>query len=279
MLKINLSNINNIVPKARIISNKFKTLLHSQLDQDIFVKSKKDLLQSSREEIFKAIDTSIKDENLIGEGSEAKVYKIQSSEYVVRLIKNENTDGFVDYKNSLSFLISSRDKINHVVAKLGEGCSIMEYLPGENLCKCKCPRELAGLSKSVYYDLYKKICYAKANGMVFDVSPSNIIYDSDKKTLTPIDFIRKKRFTEETLPLSDIFLSFSFYLLLPQQSLNKIFNILLKIAKSEINSKHPIHKISKKDMTEFFRLYKTYCATELFQSIDKIEKEILGKYK
>lgn len=279
MLKINQLKINNASPINKL-SSQFKALLPpNQLGQDIFISSKNQFLQSSKSEIFKAIDLSIKDENFLGEGSDAKVYKIPNTEYIVRLIKNKKNNGFVNYKKQLSFSITPRDKINHIVAKLGEGCSLMQHLKGTNLCEYMYSNELAELPQSIYYDLYKKICFAKANGMVFDFAPSNIIYDPNKKTLTPIDFIKKNHLIAGTLPLSDIFFSFADYLHLSQQTLNKIFNNLLEIAKKEINSKHPINNISKKDITEFFTLYKTYCETQLCQPVDKIEKEILSKFK
>ena len=129
-MQINFLNIPQIykLPKSSI-SNNEKIKFNPQLRTDtVSFSGNNDLLNLSNEEIIEKIKISITNpKNFIGEGSEAKVYKIENSSYCVRL---NYLDSKKFNKTSLCRNINDADKVNHIVAKLGKYSSIMRYIDG-----------------------------------------------------------------------------------------------------------------------------------------------------
>ncbi len=185
------------------------------LDKDTVSFKTLDLLQLPKKKIFEKIDKSIKNrENFIGSGGEAIVYRIDDTDYCVRL----NKDFIKDYKKSFSLKLREEDKINHVVARLGKGSSIMKYIEGYPVLsfsrsKAQPPSDeiakmIAELPEAAFNKLFKQICHAKDNQMIFDCNWTNVIVNPKEKTLTAIDFYKMIPDMPETVrPLDYIFAS------------------------------------------------------------------------
>jgi hypothetical protein len=148
-------------------------------------------LSKSKEKIFDQIDEAVENsENFLGAGSEAEVYKIPNTDYCVRL-----PYGTKDpiYKLQYSKDISIKEKINHAVAKLGGGASIMKYIPGFTYCSSEAPMEKVAemideMPQQAFDKLLHQVNYASEHGMYFDTGYRNIIIDPIKKEMTAIDF-------------------------------------------------------------------------------------------
>lgn len=166
--------------------------------------SKKDFLTLSKDEIIQKISDSIKPENFLGNGSQAVVYRIPDTNYCVRFVHSKIYDkNLQKFKTDLSFNLSEQDKINHVVAKLGRDCCILNYIEGQDCFRYKNKKELVNLPQDSYYSLFRQICYAKENNMIFDCNSTNVIYNPKDKTLTAIDFLpQNEDCPENVLPLS-----------------------------------------------------------------------------
>jgi hypothetical protein len=144
----------------------------------------------------------------MGEGGEAIVYKIPSTGYCVRI----NKDTAKDYDKSFTLETTAKDKVNHVVARLGNGSSIMTIVEGETLWKAKKdPLELAKNIQAVeeipvegFKNLIAQVCHANKHDMIFDSIGANIIVDTNHKKLIAIDFFQSV-FNEPITPLKSIY--------------------------------------------------------------------------
>lgn len=236
-------------------------------DSVSFSGRQKDLLELPREEIFEKISQSINNENLLGEGNEARVYKIAGTNYAFRhaRIPDDRTN-FTDYKKNLSFDINTDDKINHVVAKLGEDSAILRYLPGENCFVYNDKKELCNLPTDSYYNLYKQICFAKDNEMIFDCCETNIIYNPKDKSLTAIDFYKQDYgFPENVKPLSFIFSAIAPDKPLADNTLYKnllgsLVNVILKEFEPGVK---PAQNLGEIDINQLFRNFESYYKDEM----------------
>lgn len=153
-----------------------------------------------KEIIKKAIQARTKS-NFLGAGGEAEVYRIPDTQYCVRFFTKQ-----ADLPKSISFRLTENDKINHIAAKLGRNSSIMHYIEGENCFLYKNKKELAMLPTESYHRLFRQVCHAKENNMIFDCDATNIIYNPKDKSLTAIDFyIIDKNYPENVHPLSTIY--------------------------------------------------------------------------
>lgn len=160
-----------------------------------------DFLKLPKKEIIeKAIQAKTKS-NFLGAGGEAEVYRIPDTKYCVRFVKKQT-----DLPKSTSFRLTETDKINHIAAKLGRKASIMHYIEGENCFAYKNKKELSMLPTESYHRLFRQICHAKENNMIFDCDATNIIYNPKDKSLTAIDFYQiDKNYPENVHPLSTIY--------------------------------------------------------------------------
>lgn len=242
-----------------------------ELNADVisFSGREKDLLELPRKRIFAKIEAAIADKkNFLGEGSEAKTYRIPDTPYCVRVVKkNDDNDSLVDYKKLLSFNLDKKDKINHIVAKLAQGSCIMKYIEGGNCHFTKNQKELFDLPVESYHNLYKQIRYAKDNDMVFDSCPSNIIYNHKDKSLTAIDFYEQdKDFPENVRTLPVIFSVIAMSAKAPDQKLYKnLLGKLINVCLLEMESfaKTP-QDIADLEVNRLFNKFESYYAEENF---------------
>jgi hypothetical protein len=174
-----------------------------------------DFLNLPKNEIFEKINLALKNpKNKLGEGGEAYVYKIPNTEYCVRI----NRDNEKDFDKTLNFRINKKDKINHIVAKLGKGSSIMTIVKGETLWRIgKDPAELAqnietveGIPIEGFKKLITQVCEADKQGMIFDSIGANIIVNPSNRSITAIDFFQSA-FQEPFTPLKSIYASLTHF--------------------------------------------------------------------
>ena len=241
-----------------------------ELNADVisFSGREKDLLELPRKRIFAKIDAAIADnKNFLGEGSEAKTYRIPDTPYCVRVVKkNNDNDSLVDYQNLLSFKIDKKDEINHIVAKLKNGSSIMKYIEGEGCFLSKRSKELFNLPVESYYNLYKQIRYAKDNDMVFDCCPGNIIYNHKDKSLTAIDFyVQDNEFPEDVRTLPAIFSAIAMSAENSDYRLYKnLLGKLIQVCLVQIQSdKCTPNDVANLDINALFRKFESYCEAGL----------------
>ena len=74
------------------------------------------------------INKSLCDALKIGSGTEAKIYKILDTNYVIRV---PNSKKFINDSAKINFNISAQDRINHCIATVDD-CQIQKYIEGCN---------------------------------------------------------------------------------------------------------------------------------------------------
>lgn len=269
MIQINPIVANNIYKKDCTRQHS-SPLLSAKTCSDVVSfsgKNKKDLLELPEKEVIKKINESINAKNFLGEGIDAKVYKIPDTKYCVRIIKEQtdNTDiqsffNFIekienekeekcqDWAKSLSFNLSEQDRINHVVAKLSDGGTVMKFIEGENCFKYNNDKELCYLPLESYQKLYKQVVHAKNHNMIFDCARGNIIYNPENQSLTAIDFYEMdKDYPENVKPLSFIFSALS-----PQeQDINSLKHLTGLLLLTGLNDFEPNKKLSSLNFQDY----------------------------
>lgn len=214
-MQINFQNIphQTFYNTKQVQSPTFRLTSPLQCDTVSF-RGNKDLLELSDKEIFDRIQTSMSSiKNYLGQGGEARVYKIEGSDYCVRI---DHFD-FVKYdKTTLNRDISEADKVNHIVAKFGKFSSIMRYIEGSPVLSAnilpdsqeikRIAEEIAKMPVKSFNKFLKQICHAYDNDMIFDCCWPNVIINPKNQTITAIDF-NKNTENESLKPLSYMFSS------------------------------------------------------------------------
>lgn len=188
--------VHSVKDRADISNVSFKGI-DNHLLEDTFISSKQDLLTLSESEIIEKVNQTVANKNnYLGCGSEAVVYRIPDTDYCVRLKKNNKSK----LCHPVSFKLSTRDKINHVVAKIGKNAAILKFYEGfpsfvmnESNCKIiqsEVDKSLDELPVSAFSGLLRQVCFAKKHDMVFDCDWSNVIINPENKTITAIDFYK-----------------------------------------------------------------------------------------
>lgn len=176
---------NNIKSASKITFGQGFKLL-SFLKHDTVEISNKNIPALSEKKILELINASVNDKNFIGQGSQAKVYRIKNSDFVVKI--PYDTMFFRD-ENFYKTYVNDMDRVNHVEAKFENGITIMKLIKGDSLEYCRNYQKVAKLPVSAYNNLLKQICKAQKLDMYFDNVPANIIADYNSNTLTAIDFL------------------------------------------------------------------------------------------
>lgn len=159
---------------------------------------KKDLLTLPAQKIIEICETSIKEGILLGQGKEAMAYKIEEfPEYCVRQEKkySKSSDGF-----KLVRSLNKYDVVNHVVARLDEGTTLMKYIPGIPIKivssidpKKPIKETIQGLLANEFPERsFKKVLAqiedAKLKDIDFDRFGENLHVDPLNQEMTCIDF-------------------------------------------------------------------------------------------
>lgn len=253
----------------------------------------RDLLELSEEDVFKRIDESIVPENFLGQGTEAEVYRIKDTDYCVRIPYMAQDI----YRTMYSKELTPVDKVNHVVAKLGFGASIMKYFDGitpkwyqnNGSSRYKLQEQISIMPLKSYTDLLHQVAEAVDNEMVFDFSGGNLIVDTEKQKLTAIDFYGISDNPRPIKPMTEMYSALTCYGSLEKTG-KKIFDKVIDAGLEEFKpNKIPCMDVALFDFLEVCLKRMGYAYTEegeklksdiMFNadSLKKIKKaEILDK--
>ena len=177
---------------------------------------KKDLLSYSSKKIVEICEQAIKDRIKLGEGKEAIAYKIEN--YPAYCVRQERR-----YKKEIDHFKINRtlnkyDRINHVVARLDEGTTLMKYVSGMPIkiissldTKRPIKETIQGLLANEFPErsfkkVLKQIEDAKFNDIDFDRFGENLHVDPLNQEMVCIDFSPYiKDTTGEYNPISYIY--------------------------------------------------------------------------
>ncbi len=197
-LNLHKSNPHNYSPKIRDI-----------LKCDTLCFRGRDLLDLPETDVIKKVRESVKPENFIGQGTDAEVYKINDSNYCVRIPHIANNMYGYTYSKDLSPI----DKVNHVKIKLGFGATIMDYFDGvtpkeyqnNNYYRNIFQEKIAKFPIKSYTDFLHQIAGAIDNELVFDFSGGNLIVNLEKQKFTAIDFYNIGDNPRQIKPLCEMY--------------------------------------------------------------------------
>ena len=186
-----------------------KPILSPQLTRDTvsFCALGVEFLNLPKNEIMRKIRDSIREENLLGRGVEGQVYAIDGTDYCLKY--SQNTDSLQTLSKSFRKRVSDEDRINHIVARLGNDAVIMKRIKGISVADInRLPvkeynesiEKLLKFPNSAYRDLLNQIIEALKHGMEYDCHGGNLIVDFENKKLTAIDFCSpRKLYNSEAL--------------------------------------------------------------------------------
>lgn len=192
-------NLNTVLKYRKVSSMRMQIKL-PQYSQDADVVSfksrenntvSKDFTKLSAQQLMQIVKNAVKDENMIGWGGSAKVYKIPDTKFCVRVPRSlveRITENQLSGKINIVPL-TTLDKINHVVTRLSNGVSVMPIIEGESCFDCSNGSDILSLPQTSFDRLLKQICQAVENDAQMDPSPKNLIYNQKDKSLTAIDFV------------------------------------------------------------------------------------------
>ena len=250
---------------------------------------KRDLLDLSEKTIFSRIDKSIKNKsNFLGQGCEGKVYKIEDSEYCVKIPSNKLFSKKINYKSDFTKEVSEKDKINHIVARLGDGAVIMKRIEGTPVWQYDMDKQTAkevseavsNFPVSSYQSFLRQISNSHNNGMMFDPFNHNVIIDKNDKTITVIDFIDNSGLTfEELNPLQLMYLT-STNKYSTTEHKERIAKSILNAALEEFKpSQEPCLDVSQFDFNSYLKMLDSQKIIKYNNQMDKkLSKLVDMKY-
>lgn len=259
MLQTNYSALNNYTsvlfrPSKGSVPSFGSCSLERVPNEDVFLQNHTDFLKMPKNLILQKIKNSVnKDSTFLASGREARVYKIEDEPYCVR-VPLHNRGLIIDVGESLDFNITNQDKVNHVVAKLDNGITLLQYIEGENLFK-SFNSNVLNLNKDAYKSLIKQISVAFNNDMLCDATPANLIYYERNKTLTFVDFYNYQEYlnVKEARPLNKISSAILFnYAEKDEKILKKFVCTLMDVALDEFKfGVTPQLPVDQYDFNEF----------------------------
>ena len=196
----------------------------------------KDFLDLPQEDIFKKIKQSMTPQNFVGSGNEADVYKIPNTKYCVRIPHIANDISKFSYTKEITPI----DSVNHILAKLGFGTTIMEFFDGKTPkdykfdkdLRYKFQKQISNMPVKSYTDLLHQIANAIDNEMLFDFAGGNLIVDINNKKLTAIDFYSISDNPKPIKPLTEMYSVLTCYGS-EEKTGKKIFNKIIAAALEE----------------------------------------------
>lgn len=215
------------------------------LEKDVVIISKKEFLSLPVQDIWTRINSSkMNPKNLLGRGGEASVWKIEDTDYCVKIPHKARGN----YTAKPNFNISKKDKVNHIVAKFPNGMTIMPIIKGITISADKekdkeAIRILNKMPQKAFDDLFLQIYNAEKIGMKFDNGYKNIIINKEENKLTAIDFFKRTHFSVQNNILSAIYWCLSFASSMDAKSCKNLaaklimapINCITKEPKQEIN--------------------------------------------
>lgn len=213
-----------------------------------------DLLDLPEKDIFEKLKETVTSENFLGQGTEAEVYRIKGTNYCVRIPHLSQDIYRLDYTKELTPI----DKVNHVVAKLGFGASIMKYFDGivpkwykkNDLCRHELQKNISEMPVESYSELLHQIANAIDNEMFFDFSGGNLIVNTKKQKLTAIDFYNISDNPRPISPMTEMYSVLTCYGS-EEKTGKKIFDKIVDAGLEELKpNKIPCMDVALFDFTE-----------------------------
>ena len=177
---------------------------------------KKDLMSLPAQKIIEICEKAIKEGTKLGQGKEAFAYKIE--DYPEYCIRQERRYSKSDYGYKLNKALNKYDVVNHVVARLDEGTTLMKYVSGMPIKivsaidpKRTVKENIQGLlslefPERSFKKVLKQIEDAKCKDIDFDRFGENLHVDPLNYEMTCIDFSPYiKDTTGEYNPISYIY--------------------------------------------------------------------------
>lgn len=178
----------------------------------------RELLNLPKEELYKKIKNSLTPENFLGQGTEAEVYRIKDTDYCVRIPYNalSTYSTYSDKDMNCMYLdknIEPVERVNHTLAKLSSGATIMKYIEGvcpkdyinNSDSRYKFQAKIADLPTKSYTNFFHQIANGLDNDMMFDCSSGNLLVDFKNKKMTAIDFIPISENSRDVKPLCEMY--------------------------------------------------------------------------
>lgn len=164
----------------------------------------KDLMDLPQKQILEICQNALNKKVSLGKGQEATVYKIEEfpREYCIR----EDRRIAKGYDNlKLDFKLDKFDKANFVVAKLGEGLTLLKYISGIPLKIMRNSDTMSGIKvkesmqeliannfpEESFIKVIDQIEQNRKNGIIFDRKGENLLVDPMIQEITAIDFSPK----------------------------------------------------------------------------------------
>ena len=164
----------------------------------------KDLMDLPERRILEICKNALSKKVPLGQGQEATVYKIEEfpREYCIR-VDRKNCQGFDNLK--LNYNLDKFDKANFVVAKLGKGLTLMQYISGIPLKIMRNSDTISGIKvkesmqeliannfpEESFLKVINQIENNRKNGIIFDRKGENLLVDPMIQEITAIDFSPK----------------------------------------------------------------------------------------
>ena len=211
-MQITLTPIQFVKPKNSAENKQYTKI--APLMNDTVSFSARNFLAQPEDKIISTIIKSIKnEENCLGVGSEAEVFRVEGTNYCVRLpyINIEDDAELISYFGNFDLNVNDEDRINHVVAKLSNGATLMHKINGRPVLNIgmnaveafSSVMRVSQLPQSAYCNLLRQIASAHKKDMVFDPYGTNVI--ADTQNMVAIDFYKKQSaYSEDWNPLMDI---------------------------------------------------------------------------
>lgn len=197
------SQLNFNKPKKTVAFRKFSQPPALQCDTVTFSgRATKDLMELPAKRILLECKKALLDNIILGEGKEAIVYKLQDyPQYCIRCEKRSNFD---INQLKLSKKLDTYDRLNHVVARLDKGTSLMKYIPGvplkimatDTADGIKVKNTIKGLvannfSEHPFKKVIAQVEEAKSKGIDFDRRGENLHVDPLNQEMICFDFSPK----------------------------------------------------------------------------------------
>lgn len=155
-------------------------------------------------QIVEICQNALKKKIALGKGQEATVYKIEEfpREYCIR----EDRRVATDYDNlKLNYKLDKFDKANFVIAKLGEGLTLLKYISGIPLKIMRNSDTISGIKvkesmqeliannfpEESFIKVIDQIENNRKNGIIFDRKGENLLVAPIIQEITAIDFSPK----------------------------------------------------------------------------------------
>ena len=272
----------------------FGLKLKPQLTQDVVsFEGYRRFLDLPKNEIFARIKRSIRPDNFIGAGGEAKVYSIKGTKYCFRCPKGSSDR----YNTNIDFNISEADKVNHVVANLGAGATIMTRLKGVPVkSDAMSIEQIQQIAQSIvdfpvqaYRTFMHQLADADRKNMYFDNFWPNVIVNPKDKTITAIDFVKDFPYAEEFSPLGKMFSALTH----DENTVEQLGMVANKILKAALKDLSPGQKpcvepsqfdfslflVDLRNLEKFHIADESYC--DLFNALERVvelkELELKGE--